>query len=331
MTAAHCVTPGIGIRKIIYERTDLVTGAKSSESIAPSQKVGPVTNRGVFIHPGYDGQDSNHPNDIALIKLERPFEIQPMMQTVGLPRVPVVAGVVGNLANFSHKGTLPSGLVAVFRAPMPADSPSTYFTIKATAANAFLCPGDSGSGFVTVEDGRATVRGVASKGTYSDCMSFDDIDEADFTDVFKFREWILQTMNKSDAELAGNTRVRWSGDGAYGRMEVSCPASRTQSGPLNVVGTEEGITCDVGQMQTVSCAVDANQGPGPIRPVLSAVTARTVMEDGTAIVRTHKAHANRVRLHSTFPSGVLSREYTCEIATRRGGRVGDTGWVPGKK
>lgn len=222
----------------------------------------------------------------------------------------------------------------------PPDSPLTYFTIKATTANAFLCPGDSGSGFVTVEDGRATVRGVASQGTKSDCMSFDGSDEADFTDVFKFREWILETIGTTEdqliadrrgpwteAQLIGNTRVRWSGDAAHGRMEVSCPASRSRSGPLNVAGVEEGITCDPGQMHSASCAVDADVGSGPIIKVLSRVTTRTVMEYGTATVQTHKASVNTVRLHSTLPSGAVSREYTCEVSTRRGGRVGDAGTV----
>jgi hypothetical protein len=127
--------------------------------------------------------------------------------------------------------------------------------------------------------------------------------------------WILETIGPTEgqligdrrapwteAQLIGNTRVRWSGDAAHGRMEVSCPASRSRSGPLNVVGVEEGITCDAEQMQTASCAVDADLAPGPIRPVLSGVKTTTVMEDGTAIVQTHKARVNKVRLHSTFPS-----------------------------
>jgi hypothetical protein len=333
LTAAHCVTPGIGIGDVAYRRTDPQTGAQSAERIAPNRYVGPANNRGVFIHPGYD-PDNNWANDIALIKLATPFEIHPMMQTVGLPRVPRVVGLVGNLANYSHNAMLPPGYVAVFRAPMPADDFPPKFTVdSATAENGSLCPGDSGSGFVTVEDGRGTVRGVASTGSASsNCMTPSGV--SDFTDVFTFREWILETMGKSDAALTGNTRVRWSGDPAHGRMEVSCQASRSRSGPLNVVGVEEGITCSAGQPQTVSCAVDANVGPGPIRPVLSGITMRTVMQDGTAIVRNHEASVNNTRLHTTFPSEAISIEYTCEIGTRRGqvGGVtpgGVTGVAPG--
>jgi hypothetical protein len=325
LTAAHCVTPNIGFRYVTYTRTDPHTRAQSSETIARHPSTGPQTNRGVFIHPGYD-PNKNWANDIALVQLERPFWIQPMIQTVGLPRSRRLAGVVGNLANYSHNGALPTGQVAVFRARMPADgySDSPKFTITATAANASLCRGDSGSGFVTVEGGRATVRGLASTASFSDCTT--PFGEADFTDVFTFRNWILATMRKSDAALTGNTRVRWRGEAARGRMEVACPGSYSQSGPLNVLGVEEGITCSTGQKQTVSCAVDANG------PALSRITIRTVMQDGTAIVRTHRARVNNLRIHSTFPSGAVSREYTCEIGSLRG-RVGvvDTGTVLGRK
>jgi Trypsin len=315
LTAAHCVPPGNG-NYVAYSRTDPQTGAKTTETIA---------RRGVFIAPGYDPR-KDYANDIALVSLQSPFQIQPMIQTVGLPRFPRRAGVVGNLANFSHNGTLPAGHVAVFRAPMPAQDYPPKFFITATAANASLCPGDSGSGFVTVEGGRATVRGVASTASVSDCMTA--FGEAHFTDVFTFRDWILKTMGKSDATMNGNTRLRWRGYRAHGRMEVAC-GIRSQSGPLNVVGVEVGITCLAGERQTVSCALDANQGAGRISPVLSRIIVRTVMQDGTAVVRTYRARANNVRVHSTFPSGAVSREYTCEIASSRGD-VGP-GTVVGRK
>lgn len=90
----------------------------STERVGFHPRVGPGNNRGVFIHPEYD-LTRNQPFDIALIRLAGAFEIQPMMQTVGLPTAPVVGGVVGNLANYRHNATLPEGHVAVFRAPMP--------------------------------------------------------------------------------------------------------------------------------------------------------------------------------------------------------------------
>lgn len=323
LTAAHCVTSNLKISSVMYQRTDPQTGTQSTETIAPDPNIGHADNPGVFIKPGYDPV-GHHANDIALIKLARPFHIQPMLQTVGLPRSPPLVGVVGNLANFSHNGALPAGMVAVFRAPMPAGDPSSTFTITATEANASLCPGDSGSGFVTVENGRATVRGVASMGTVTDCTT--PAGEADFTDVFTFREWILQTMGKSDAALTGNTRVRWGGAAALGMMGVACPGSGSEFGPLNVVGVEDGITCSAGQSQTVSCEVDNGRTLRPrIFPaVLSSITSRTVMQDGTVSMKTTPVRTNHVRLHTTLPSAAISRDYTCQIDTqlpRNAGRL----------
>lgn len=310
LTAAHCVTPNIGIGELTYKRTDPQTGAEITESIGPDQNIGPANNRGVFIQPGYDPQ-KDQANDIALIKLAKPFAIEPLIQTVGLPNFSRLAGVVGNLANYSHTATLPTGYVAVFRAPMPANDYPPRFLIPATAAGASLCPGDSGSGFVTVESGRATVRGLASMASITNCMT--PSGEAVFTDVFTFREWILQTMDKSDASLTGNTRVRWTGRAAAGRMGVECPASPSRSGPLNVAGVEEGINCSAGQAQALSCNVAANQRHGSEALVLSGIAMTTFMQDGTSIVQNNTAHGNNVRLHETFPPGAVSREFTCQI------------------
>jgi len=214
LTAAHCVTPNIGFGKFIYTRTDSY-GNVQTETRPPDPNAGPANNRGVFIHPNY-APSQDFANDIALIKLAQPFSVNFVLQTVGLPRFSRNPGLVGTVASYIRHdgGQLPAGQVAIFRGPISAiDSPTKIFvpanTTTGTAAS--LCPGDSGSGFVTVENGRAIVRGVASQGSVSACMT--PTGEAVFTDVFVFRSWILQTMGKTDASLAGNTRVRWSGTG----------------------------------------------------------------------------------------------------------------------
>jgi secreted trypsin-like serine protease len=328
LTAAHCVTANIGFGDATYTRTDPRTGTQSTETIAPDQNSGKASNPGVFINEGYD-PDKDHVNDIALIKLAKPFAIQPMMQTVELPSSPPQAGVIGNLASYSHNSTLPNGTVAVFRAPMPAGDSSSTFIITATEANASLCPGDSGSGFVTVEGSRATVRGIASMGTVTNCLT--PSGEAEFTDVSKFSQWIRQTIVSHDSiGLTGNTHVQWTGDAARGTMEVACPASRSQTGPLNVLGVEETITCTAGQIQSVSCAVDANQAPRSkiLIPALSGITLRTVKQDGSTTVQTTTAHTNNFSLVTTFPPNTISRDYTCRIGNQL---RPNTGTVPNKQ
>jgi hypothetical protein len=317
LTAAHCVTPGIGFGKLMYTRTDPYTGSVSTETRAPAA-VG-ARRDGVFIHPNYT-PSNDQANDIALIKLASPFTISPYLQTVGLPRISRNPGMVGTVASFSHTGTLPAGQAAIFRGPVSQlDSPTKLF-VQASAANASLCPGDSGSGFVTVESGRATVRGVASQGSVGDCMTPNG--EAVFTDIFAFRGWILQTMGKSDNL---NTRVRWGGKTARGVMGLGCLPNPTIWGPLNVVGVEEANMCDAGQTQTIMCNLDKNQGNvGTQVPVLSGLTVRTTV-NGSAQVQTIPASGNTASFFGVLPAGA-SREFTCQIGNvLTSGTIGNLG------
>jgi len=312
LTAAHCVTPNIGFGQITYRRTDPKTGAMQTQTRAPISESRP--NPGVRMHPDYNPQDS-HANDIALIKLASPFNVDPFIQTVGLPRFSRNPGIVGVLANFDHNTQLPPGQVAVFRAPIPQQDYPPKFYITAMAANASLCKGDSGSGFVTVEYGRATVRGIASMGSINDCMTPQG--EAVFTDVFNFKGWILQTIGKSEPALSGNTRVRWSGRGARGVMGLGCihPYQQTMYGPLNVVGVEEGAQCEANQTQTVICKLDSNQGGTvSMAPVLSGLTVRTTSTGGAPQVQTIPASGNTASFFGLLPAGA-SREFTCQIGT----------------
>jgi kallikrein/semenogelase len=326
LTAAHCVTPNIGFGKLTYTRTDS-HGNVQTETRPPDPNVGPATNRGVFIHPNY-APNQDHANDIALIKLAQPFSVNFVLQTVGLPKVFRSAGIVGTVANFDHNTQLPQGQVAVFRAPIPQQDYPPKFYITAMAANASLCKGDSGSGFVTVEYGRATVRGIASMGSINDCKT--PAGEAVFTDVYTFRGWILSTMGKSDASLSGNTRVRWSGVGAHGKMVMGCSHPNTPYwGPLNVVGVEEGAVCDGGQAQGIICQLDPNQAStrfGP--PQIVGFTMRTTMANGTSNVIPLPFVSNLAQFAGPLPAGA-SREFTCQIGTpltsgTLGGALGGT-------
>lgn len=316
LTAAHCVTPRIGFSGVTYSRTDPYTGAEQTDTRAPAAGVGnsPGVNPGVFIHPNY-APNPDHANDIALIKLAQPFTINSSLQTVGLPRMSRRPGIVGTLASMSHTGQPPTGQLATFRAPIPQGDYPPKIYITAIAANASLCQGDSGSGFVTVEYGRATVRGIASQANTTNCLTPNG--EAVFTDVFTFRGWILQTMGKNDASLAGNTRVRWSGRMVRGKMIVACfnPYGNLE-GPLNVVGVEEGVVCEPGQTQTVMCNLEKGQGSVKpmLVPTLSGLTVRTTMSSGASEVRTLPPSGTTASFFGLLPAGA-SREFTCQIGT----------------
>ena len=82
LTAAHCVTPNIGIGKLTYTRTNS-NGNVQTETRDHAQNVGPANNRGVFIHPGYDPK-KDHANDIALIKLAQSFGYEDASYTLAV-------------------------------------------------------------------------------------------------------------------------------------------------------------------------------------------------------------------------------------------------------
>jgi hypothetical protein len=253
-----------------------------------------------------------------LIKLAQPFSVNFVLQTVGLPRTPYQPGMVGTVASIRHDGAVPPGQAAIFRGPIAMlNSPGKLY-VEANAAvgsaGASLCPGDSGSGFVTVENGRAIVRGVASQGSVGDCKT--PTGEAVFTDVFAYRDWILQTMGKNDALLSGNTRVRWSGFAASGKMVMGCSNPNTPYwGPLNVVGVEEGAMCDGGQAQGIICQLDPKQTStrfGP--PQIVGFTMRTTTANGSSQVTPLPFVSNLAQFAGPLPAGA-SREFTCQIGT----------------
>lgn len=317
LTAAHCVTPNIGYgSQLSYSRTDS-SGRLQSETRLVDRNSGPANNRGVFIHPGY-APNQDHANDIALIKLAQPFSVNFTLQTVGLPRFPRSTGLVGTVASYRRHdgGALPAGQVAIFRGPISAiDSPKKIFVPANTAGNTSLCPGDSGSGFVTVENGRAIVRGVASQGSVSSSNCMTPSGEAVFTDVFMVRDWILSTMGKNDATLSGNTRVRWSGSAASGKIVMGCSHPNTPYwGPTNVAGVEEGADCAAGQAQGIICQLDANQPStkfGP--PQIVGFTMRTTIGNSSQVQPLPFA-SNLAQFAGPLPAGA-SREFTCRIGT----------------
>lgn len=328
LTAAHCVTPNIGFNGVSYSRTDPYSGALREGGRKPISEQRP--NPGVYLHPEYKSTDPDQKHDIALIKLATPFTIDPYIQTVGLPRAPRQANVVGTLASIDHLAPLPPGQFGIFRAPIQPSTFAPKFYIHANSAHSSLCPGDSGSGFVTVENGRAIVRGVASQGTISECKT--PIGDAVFTDVFTYRDWILQTMGKNDGALVGNTRVRWSGQGTRGVIGIGCihPYQDTMWGPINVAGVEEGAFCEAGQTQTIMCNVQKIPGQtiGTTQPPITGFTMRTTMPNGTSDVKALPFSKTVASFYGVLPAGV-TREFTCKIGTTRFETVlGNVGNLP---
>jgi hypothetical protein len=304
LTAAHCISPIVGSgNTVTYSRTDPYTGALHEEKREPAVS-------GVHKHPQASGSN----NDLALIKLAEPFAISPYIQTVGLPSSPNKMGLVGTVAS-GNQAMLPPGKIAIFRAPVPELGSDPSFIIPTTMATGALCDGDSGSGFVTYENGRATVRGILSQA--GNCVTPAG-ESVRFMDVFRYRDWILETMRTTDARLAGTNQVRWSGRLSRGVIGIGCvnPLG-TMWGPLNVLGVEVGANCEPGQTQTVVCSLNADQ-PGVRPSVITGFSMKTDCPPHGSIVKSLPFTAtwesfNGPAPTSPDPIGVCLREFTCRV------------------
>ena len=303
LTAAHCVENRA--TSVTYRRTDPYTG-----SVETHTRI--VSLENVTRHPQFN-KPAAQDNDIALVRLPQPFEITPFIQTVGIPAAVRQPSVVGTVASFSHTNMmLPPGMNAVFRAPIPSEGGTLRFSIFTTATTGALCHGDSGSGFVTLENGRALVRGVASTVNTSSNCTDPAGNQADFVDVFAYRDWIFQSIGMTDYFLDGNTRVRWSGRAARGSVGVGCPNDYgTMWGPLNVAGVMEGANCENDQTQTVVCSLSAGQSALSVR--ISAFTMKTTNEIGEVTVQSLPFTSTWASFFGVKPHGAF-REFTCRVS-----------------
>lgn len=302
LTAAHCITS-------VTDFNVTVTRTDPSGTLHQEQRT-VDGDQGVFVHPDFDILKTIS-NDIALVRLSQPLEIAPHIQSVGLPPDARHDGTVGTVAGIPHTGMLPPGQLMVFRAPIDGTTPAQQFSIFATVASGSLCPGDSGSGFVTLENGRAVVRGVLSQAFFTDCMTNGNFQNL-FIDVFHYRGWILDTMRVNDFFLDGNTRLRWSGPrAARGVMGIGCNNDfGTMWGPLYVRGVQEGANCETEQTQTVICSLESGQPDTRF----TAFTMKTTLEDGT-VVQENLPFTDRLAAYYGELPFSSAREFNCRVGS----------------
>jgi len=307
LTAAHCVATEAS--SVSVRRTDPYRGTVTEVS---RKALGPGPMSGVHLHPNFNPSLPEN-NDIALVKLAEPFHIIPHIQTVGLPPTQRVAGVVGTVA--VHTERLPPDKVAIFRAGIPQADYGPKIQIFTTSITGSLCPGDSGSGFVTREKGRAIVRGIVSTANAtSDCVTSAG-NLVEFIDVYNSRNWIFQTIGMTDYFLAGNTRARWAGrHGARGVVAIGCNNPYgAMWGPLDVAGVEEGANCEFDKNQHVLCSMNDQPGP-PLAVQITGFTMKTFIPDGSTSVRSLPFLPGWATYFGELPYG-YHREFTCTMGS----------------
>lgn len=302
LTAGHCIGTIAG--SVSYARTDPTTGVTTQDSRSFDVN-GP--HRGMFLHPAFrlDSGFGQPLNDIALIRLQTPFTLDRNIQTVALPRSAAIAGRSGTITTHNHVAQ-PAGYTALFRTPQLAaaacSTPTGFVCIAPPAGS--LCKGDSGSGFVELLDGRATVVGITSNVSGGDdCIGVNG--RAQLSDVFNYRSWILTTMGKTQEQVAGRVRVRWSGYASSGIMRLTCIATNGApiEVPMNVPGGELSMDCDDA---SVVCQPEASAY------FMSGFSMRSVSADGGSVTVSQLPYLSGWTAAYADP-GSAFQEYTCAV------------------
>lgn len=311
LTAAHCVSTGTtaneGVRKITrvyYDRVDPAGVAHSAERVL-------VNGVGleVILHPQYRHGYQEH--DIALVRLSTPFEITSDLQTAALPAGPRNAAIAGTVATYNRSG-LQAGQVGLFRGSIEAGTGPSFSVVRTNPANA-LTEGDSGSGIVSQENGRAVVRGVAS-------VAGENTDPA-FTDVFAHNAWILEKVGMTPELLAGFTRVARRGSAAVGVMKIDCPNTyAAMSGPMYADGAALGANCTAAQTQRIECnaerALEAMDLAAPFG--ITEFSMRTTCAPNAPVMQQlphgeQQAVFDGPAASSPDPAGICIREFVCRV------------------
>ena len=296
LTAAHCIDSVGGPTSITLKRRDVYSGAEFVKTIVFAQTGGATP--GVFTHPGWvKAAFADGPNDIGLVKLVRPLQFDTYAQAAALPATKRQSGVVGALATRHGADNLEPGEATIYRAPISPDVLEDRFKIANADATTALVEGDSGSGFVAIEGGRAVVRGVAA---HVGALS------ATFTDVFHHRDWIIETMGEDAAYLDGDTRLRRTGPAARGFINILCgDKNGSHTAPLDIPGAEIRTKCEPGTKQAVVCVITHDMAGATIarertirRLRVSTITRRGVSREDVA-----PAHPRVAAYHKTLPDG----------------------------
>lgn len=198
LSAGHCMRGYGGVfgGDVILERTDPVTGVLHRQESTASI----IDGFGQFVHPDFrlcEGFCTSE-HDIALLRLNTPFQINSLVSPARLPFAYPAQGTIASIASdiFHGQPRVP-GYFSVFEAPIDEIGPGApYFGDGGFALvdpDSSSCSGDSGSGVVTNDGGRTTVIGIASAGNDISCDDPDD-SHTIATDVLLHTDFILDTF-----------------------------------------------------------------------------------------------------------------------------------------
>jgi hypothetical protein len=171
VTAAHCVDVGAQGR---VAATAIVIRAGVTDALAPRTTDALQERSGAAyrIHPGFHWKSSGSPDDVAIIEVSTPFDLEsPVVDPVTLPATGIqTPGAAVSFAGFglTARRVPPSySLVGMQSVVTTCKSVAQAVVFCARSAAASMCPGDSGGALVSRSSGTATLLGV---GSIASCM-----------------------------------------------------------------------------------------------------------------------------------------------------------------
>jgi hypothetical protein len=236
LTAGHCIA-----NKTMAELT-VMLGDVSRFDAEDNEQWRQVVQ--VITAPGFRGHP-HYRNDVGLLKLDRPAEINAWVQTADLSDDTPSVGTYGvgwgdldmqqNQSDFLQRGSMS----VLPNAQCNSSTAMASYEFCAGGGSSpnmtTTCFRDSGGPLLTY--GRRRVVGVASWNTHA-CIGDRP---AGYMRVSSFKSWIIQKIGHNPRR---DVRMTWSGPGTSGWIYLYC--DRTQKGAwanTSVPGTEISIDC----------------------------------------------------------------------------------------
>jgi len=308
LTAAHCYGG--------YPLNETFVAPPNQSDHQVRQARAPVVTW-TLIHPDYERVGMGTPlNDLALVRLDHPFDITEDVQTVALPTNALSIGDVGEVATaLEHADGIdvPDGYLSTYEASVESYRFSGDHFGAANEDGAVVRKGDSGSGFVAIGqlpsgEPRATVYGVSS---YYE-STWQPGDPAFFSSVYHHRDWIVNTLAAKGFDLQGNVSMVRTGAGSGGKMRLECQNQYMQTiwaeAPMDVAGVEISLDCAPSSVIESTCDL---RGYAQTREIHRFTREYTF---GSIIDLPHTD--DYAYWWQYIPGGVAPQHYVCQVALR---------------
>jgi len=200
--AAHCVNGKFNSHTFTASDIIVALGAHDiKKSFEPGRTN--VAVKRIYIHPEWNSNIASFEADIAVLELEHEVQLTNFIQPICLARPDLDSITIGFVSGFgkSESGNVENiarfVTVPIHDTKVCAESKDHESILGArsicggSADGTGVCEGDSGSGLIIQKDGVHFIRGIVSASLFAPLYGCNVEAYSVFTDVTKFRSWVL--------------------------------------------------------------------------------------------------------------------------------------------